>query len=111
LCIEGYPDRNTPTVLIYKDGDIRRQIVTLGELGGVRTNSKGTSAHSCVTSASFARSFVLTSTDLEKLLIDLGAVQRNDQRLQKTRAEDEDAPKSTIRQGKPTVNDDDSDWD
>jgi hypothetical protein len=54
---------------------------------------------------------VLTTTDLEKLLIDLGAVQRNDQRLQKTRAEDEDAPKSTIRQGKPTVDDDDSDWD
>jgi len=37
LCIEGYPDKNTPTVLVYKDGDIRRQIVTLRELQGART--------------------------------------------------------------------------
>lgn len=41
LCIEGYPDRNTPTVLVYKDGDIKRQIVTLKELGGVRTKIQG----------------------------------------------------------------------
>lgn len=41
LCIEGYPDRNTPTILVYKDGDIRRQIVTLRELNGVRTNIEG----------------------------------------------------------------------
>jgi hypothetical protein len=44
LCIEGYPDKNTPTVLVYKDGDIKRQIVTLRELGGVRTNTQGTSS-------------------------------------------------------------------
>jgi len=42
LCIEGYPDKNTPTVLVYKDGDIKRQIVTLKELGGVRTSTQGT---------------------------------------------------------------------
>jgi hypothetical protein len=41
LCIEGYPDKNTPTVLVYKDGDIKRQIVTLRELGGVRTGTAG----------------------------------------------------------------------
>ena len=40
LCIEGYPERNTPTILIYRDGDIKRQVVTLGELGGERTNTK-----------------------------------------------------------------------
>lgn len=38
LCIEGYPDKNCPTVLIYKDGDIKRQIVTLRELNGPRTS-------------------------------------------------------------------------
>jgi hypothetical protein len=43
LCIEGYPDKNTPTVLIYKDGDIKRQIVTLMQLGGPRTSVQGTS--------------------------------------------------------------------
>jgi hypothetical protein len=42
LCIEGYPDKNTPTVLVYRGGDIKRQIVTLRELGGVRTGVQGT---------------------------------------------------------------------
>ena len=42
LCIEGYPDKNTPTVLVYKDGDIKRQLVTLSELRGTRTNAQGT---------------------------------------------------------------------
>ncbi|KAF3000684.1 hypothetical protein E8E13_001713 [Curvularia kusanoi] len=56
LCIEGYPDRNTPTVLVYKDGDIKRQIVTLRELNGVRTNV----------------------ADWEKVLVDLGAVKIGD---------------------------------
>ena len=41
LCIEGYPDRNCPTVLVYKDGDIRRQIVTLKELSGDQTRIGG----------------------------------------------------------------------
>jgi hypothetical protein len=42
LCIEGYPDRNTPTVLVYKDGDIKKQIVTLRELNGPKTGLPGT---------------------------------------------------------------------
>lgn len=41
MCIEGYPDRNTPTILVYKDGEIRRQFVTLRELNGVRTKVEG----------------------------------------------------------------------
>ncbi len=41
LCIEGYPERNTPTILIYKDGDIKKQVVTLGELGGERAVLRG----------------------------------------------------------------------
>lgn len=41
MCIEGYPERNTPTILIYKDGDIKKQIVTLRELGGERTLISG----------------------------------------------------------------------
>ena len=41
MCIEGYPEKNTPTILIYKDGDIRQQVVTLRELGGARTTAKG----------------------------------------------------------------------
>ena len=42
LCIEGYPDKNTPTVLIYRYGDIKRQIVTLRELRGTQTTIGGT---------------------------------------------------------------------
>ena len=41
MCIEGYPERNTPTILIYRDGDIKRQVITLRELGGERTTTKG----------------------------------------------------------------------
>lgn len=41
LCIEGYPEKNTPTVLVYKDGDIKRQLVTLRELRGTQTNARG----------------------------------------------------------------------
>ncbi|KAL8633132.1 hypothetical protein Q9189_001211 [Teloschistes chrysophthalmus] len=41
MCIEGYPDRNTPTILVYRDGDIKRQIVTLRELAGLNTTIEG----------------------------------------------------------------------
>ena len=41
LCIEGYPEKNTPTILVYKDGEIRRQVITLREFGGVRTKIEG----------------------------------------------------------------------
>jgi hypothetical protein len=49
--------------------------------------------------------------DLEKLLVDLGAVKLNDQRLQKKKDDDVDARPSGIRQGKTTGDDEDSDWD
>ena len=42
MCVEGYPERNTPTILVYKDGDIKKQIVTLRQLGGEHTTVKGT---------------------------------------------------------------------
>jgi hypothetical protein len=41
LCIEGYPEKNTPTVLVYKDGDIKKQIVTFRELQGAHTKTAG----------------------------------------------------------------------
>ncbi|USP82821.1 uncharacterized protein yc1106_10095 [Curvularia clavata] len=89
LCIEGYPDKNTPTILIYKDGDIKRQIVTLMQLAGPRTSLQ----------------------DVEKLLVDVGAVKLGDSRLQRKK-DDEDETSNKIRQGKTaTVDDDDSDWD
>ena len=41
LCIDGYPERNTPTILVYRDGDVKKQIVTLRELKGQHTTIKG----------------------------------------------------------------------
>ena len=41
MCIENYPERNTPTILIYRKRDIQKQVVTLRELGGQQTDIKG----------------------------------------------------------------------
>jgi hypothetical protein len=92
LCIEGYPDRNTPTVLVYKDGDIRKQLVTLRELKGVKTGLE----------------------DFEGLLVELGAVKREDPRLRKNGDEEElsGETRTGIRKGAVGRDDeDDSDWD
>ncbi|KAF7196800.1 Phosducin-like protein 2 [Pseudocercospora fuligena] len=90
LCIEAYPDRNTPTVLAYKDGEIKRQLVTLKELNGVKTSI----------------------ADMEKILLGLGALRHNDSRLKKKDEEAEDAPRRGIYQSaKKKEDDDDSDWD
>lgn len=97
LCIEGYPDRNTPTVLIYKDTEIKRQIVTLRELNGEKTGL----------------------ADVEKVLLDLGAVKHGDGRLSGARKQDEEregeaGERRGIKQGnrkKGLEDDDDSDWD
>ncbi|KAE8359536.1 thioredoxin-like protein [Aspergillus caelatus] len=87
MCIEGYPDRNTPTILVYKDGEIRRQLVTLKELKGPRT----------------------TIEDLERMLLDLGALKESDVRLKKRSDDSDDNRPSKIRQSR--VEDDDDDWD
>ncbi|KAK3637800.1 Proteolipid protein 2 [Elasticomyces elasticus] len=77
LCIEGYPDKNTPTVLMYRDGEIRRQIVTLKELGGDRTGSG----------------------EVEQLLIGLGAIKHGDPRLKK-KGEDDGDEEGREREGR-----------
>lgn len=94
LCIEGYPDRNTPTVLCYKDGEIRRQLVTLKDLNGTQT----------------------TVDDVEKVLVELGAVKHGDSRLRRKFGGEADAMKQggsgNLRQSsKRNDEDEDSDWD
>ncbi|KAI9733318.1 MAG: hypothetical protein M1834_003402 [Cirrosporium novae-zelandiae] len=90
LCIEGYPEKNTPTVLIYKDGEIKKQLVTLREMNGNKT----------------------TLEDFEKLLLQLEALKHNDPRLRGPRRDDSNQANSSIRQGS-LKNDDsnDDDWD
>lgn len=83
MCIEGYPEKNTPTILVYKDTEIRRQLITLRELNGPRTKLP----------------------DLEKLLIEIGALKESDVRLKKR--EDEDY----LKDDELNVEDYDDDWD
>lgn len=92
--IEGYPDRNCPTILIYKDGDMVKQIVTLVLLNGVRTNM----------------------SDIDNLLEEVGAVKNNDIRIAKRRREagdQDEAPKRSGLRGstRPVNEEDDEDWD
>ncbi|MCJ1305070.1 hypothetical protein MMC08_007884 [Hypocenomyce scalaris] len=86
LCIEGYPERNTPTILIYRDGDIEKQVVTLRELGGQATSMRA----------------------LEKLLVDVRAINSNDHRVLHTQQSD---GQQSSRGGKHTEADDDDDWE
>ncbi|KAL8726747.1 MAG: hypothetical protein Q9181_005941 [Wetmoreana brouardii] len=89
MCIEGYPDKNTPTILVYHQGDVKRQIITLGELAGSKTGME----------------------DLEQLLIDVGALKANDSRLRSQSRNESSAISS--RKTAPTSSsaDNDSDWD
>jgi hypothetical protein len=92
--IEGYPDKNCPTILIYMNGDLAKQMVGLAPLGGVKMGMK----------------------ELDALLVDVGAVKDNDMRIQKRRRQDEDEedePKTTgIRDKARHANrEEDDDWD
>ncbi|KAK0613115.1 thioredoxin-like protein [Bombardia bombarda] len=93
--IENYPERNCPTILVYNKGDIVKQIVTLMTTGGVR----------------------MTMLDLDKLLVEVGAVPGNDMRVVKRKRAAEDAEeerhmtkgiKSTSDRLK--ADDDEDDW-
>ncbi|KAI0551463.1 thioredoxin-like protein [Xylaria curta] len=96
--IENYPDRNCPTILVYKNGDIVKQIVTLMTIGGVRTSM----------------------LQIDDLLVEVGAVEAKDLRVVKRRRDAEDAKEHNsaargVRSGNvrhAAVDDDnDDDWD
>lgn len=87
MCIEGYPEKNTPTILVYKDTEIKKQLITLRELNGPRTKLE----------------------DLEKLLIEIGALKESDVRLKK-RSDDGEDYRNT-GDDELNVEDYDDDWD
>lgn len=96
--IENYPDRNCPTILVYKNGDIVKQVVTLATIGGVRTNMQR----------------------IDDMLVEVGAVPETDLRVVKRRRAAEDAEEErlagkSIKTGTAgrsrKVDDSDSDWD
>ncbi|EPZ31212.1 hypothetical protein O9G_006073 [Rozella allomycis CSF55] len=39
-CIPNYPDRNVPTILLYREGDLRHQIIGMSEFGGKSCKAK-----------------------------------------------------------------------
>ncbi len=114
LCIEGYPERNTPTILVYHDGDIRKQIVTLRELGGEKTSVRGTLVPKIQFQLLTAASTKLFFPDLQRLFINVGAVKASDHRVLRSDKVEGDNIRSSIRDGHtkvPEDGDDDDDWD
>ena len=112
LCIEGYPERNTPTILVYHKGDIVKQIVTLKELGGQATTLIGTSNKTWRLSQSLGLLMYqeLTFADLQQLLTKVGAVQENDHRV--LLPKQQDIPlNGKLRQGQLNNQDSDDEWD
>lgn len=93
--IENYPEVNCPTILVYKNGDIIKQVVTLATVGGRRVNM----------------------TFIDNLLVETGAILDTDMRVVKRRRDAEEAEdeklfgkgikSSNLRKG----DDSDSDWD
>lgn len=41
LAVDNYPELNCPSILIYRNGDVQKQLVTLKELNGPRTTIEG----------------------------------------------------------------------
>lgn len=110
MCIEGYLERNTPTILIYKDGDIKRQVVTLRELRGQSTTAEGMrSLEGCKPRLVRQQQ----SADIERVLVEVGAIQSNDHRLIRRNHDKDQSNTSKIRNGVLADNnlDDDDDWD
>jgi hypothetical protein len=95
MAIENYPEKNCPTILVYKNGDISKQLVTLVTVGGVRMNMR----------------------NIDALLVEVGAVPASDMRVIKRRRAAEDAEEERlmgkkIRESAKEVQDDgDDDWD
>ena len=101
MAIEGYPDKNCPTILVYHKGDIVKQVVTLMTLGGVK----------------------IGMPEIDKLLIEVGAIKDNDMRVIKRRRDAEDqeeekrerggirGPKAAKVDDDDDDDDDDDEWD
>ncbi|KAE8449043.1 hypothetical protein EG329_008631 [Mollisiaceae sp. DMI_Dod_QoI] len=96
MAIEGYPDKNCPTILVYDKGDIVKQVVTLMTMGGVR----------------------IGMAEIDKLLVEVGAVKDNDMRVTKRIRDAEDREEERREHGgirgpkaAKVEDDDDDDWD
>lgn len=106
MCIEGYPEKNTPTILVYKDTEIKRQLITLQQLKGPRTKVEGMNGPRGMNGSARGNDILTGRIDVEGLLVDLGALKESDVRLKK-RDDEEDYKKADDLD----VEDYDDDWD
>jgi len=84
VCIPNYPDRNLPTIFIYRDGDMKKQYIGPDSLGGVK----------------------LSCDEFEWMLSEVGAV-KTTLESKPSRGEVRDVMESSLR----ACNDADNDWD
>lgn len=91
-CVENYPDANCPTIMVYHKKNIVKQFVTLTQLGG----------SDCKT------------IDIEKVLVDVGAVDFSNERLETNQIDEDQEESRRLRFVKKSVRDkaedDDSDF-
>lgn len=85
LCIEGYPEKNTPTILVYRDGEVKEQIITLRTFGAERTRITGISP--IVDQNTTA--LIYLCPDLQDLLIRVGALKVGDPRARRPKPSDD----------------------
>jgi len=88
-CIEGYPDRLMPTILVYGPNEYRGQVVGLADLGGNNTRVP----------------------DLERYAEKIGALGKAELRVTRDRDEDEDDRPQMRKSVVNNDNDDEDDWD
>jgi hypothetical protein len=95
MCIENYPERNCPTILVYKEGDLSKNLIRLGEMRGTETRLP----------------------DFERWMVEQGVIERGDMRLRNREEEEERKELKSAMGIKSASNkaraedDDDSDWD
>lgn len=76
MCIENYPEKNCPTILVYKEGDLSKNMIGLGEMRGIETRLP----------------------HLERWMVAQGVLKSNDMRL-RNREEEEDERESRNAMG------------
>lgn len=86
LCIEGYPEKNTPTILVYRDGEVREQIITLKSLGAERTRITGIYP---IVDHNHTTALIHPCPDLQDLLIRVGALKADDPRARRAKPSDD----------------------
>lgn len=107
MCVEGYPESNTPTILVYRNGDITKQVITLRDLGSTQTSLEGSSTSATIGCLRGAHTAFI---DLEQLLVGVEAIKVNDHRLSRSDKTGDTAAETSIRSSaRHTDNDDD--WD